>query len=282
MADALSRDGLSAEAAEDPEILATRIERIARQVQRNLSRSVEHLPVEFPDNELGLPVDWKENESRWDELFKENRRQQERIERNLEERMLRGEDIKEAFEGALREEVAANLPGDSLPKDQQGEYEDDWAREEEPWQEDFLDSNEQTSEEEDCFGKLHPLQEQATNLILTLHEAAKSADQVPEGGHLDVALRGLGEIGGGLAQALPLPIPGSDNDDDTAALGLIAVQLKRALRGAAFAHGALIGARHDKLIAEEIFQELIEGIEELQTSVLGELRSIRSRYDRYD
>ena len=281
MADALSRDGLSAEAAEDPEILATRIERIARQVQRNLSRPVEHLPVEFPDNELGLPIDWKENETRWDQLYKENRRKQERIERNLEERMLKGEDMIEALEGALREEVAADLPSDTSPENQLSESGEFWAEADEPWQESLLESDELASEN-DFFDKRHPLQEQATNLLFTLHEAVKGVNQTAEGGYLDVAMQGLAEIGGGLAQALPVRLPGSDGDDDAASLGLSAVQLKRALRGAAFAHGALIGARQDKLIAEDVFQELIDGIKELQTSVLGELKSIRSRYDRFD
>ncbi len=280
MADALSRDGLSAEAAEDPEILATRVERIARQVQRGLSRPVEHLPVEFPENELGLPIDGEENEARWDGLFKENRRRQERVERNLEERMLRGEDIKEALEGALREEVAADLPGDSQPGEFPSDPEEDRAEADEPWQDKSFDFDESTSGGHDRFGKSHPLQEQATRLLLTLHEAVKAVDQIPDGSYLDVALGGLGEIGGGLAQALPVPSAGNGDDDDAAALGLSAVQLKRALRGAASAHGALIGAHQDKLVAEDISQGLIQGIGELQTSVLGELKSIRAQYDR--
>jgi hypothetical protein len=189
--------------------------------------------------------------------------------------------MKKALDAALREEVAADLPGDTSPEDQLSESGEFFLEVDEAWQESLLESDELASEN-DFFNKRHPLQEQATKLLLTLHEAVKGVNQTAESGYLDVAMQGLGEIGGGLAQALPVRLPGSDGDDDAAALGLSAVQLKRALRGAAFAHSALIGARHDNLVAEDIFQELIEGIDELQTSVLGELRSIRSRYDRYD
>ena len=100
------------------------------------------------------------------------------------------------------------------------------------------------------------------------------------GGHLDVALQGVLEIGGGLAQAL------SRFDDDVewdAELsGLNIVQLKRALRGAAFAHGALIGARYDKVISEEQFQELFPQVESLQAGILDELKENRARGGSFD
>ena len=51
MADGLSRYGLSREAAEDPEILLARIERIAQLVQRTLARPAEHPPVRRDDEQ---------------------------------------------------------------------------------------------------------------------------------------------------------------------------------------------------------------------------------------
>jgi hypothetical protein len=45
MAEGLQRYGLNHEAAEDPEILIARIERVARLVQRTLARPAEHPPV---------------------------------------------------------------------------------------------------------------------------------------------------------------------------------------------------------------------------------------------
>jgi hypothetical protein len=84
LAGELDNDRLSPEAREDPEILATRIERLAQKVHQTLSRPAEHPPVHFPDDESGAPRDPIENEARWDALFAENRRKQERMQRVME------------------------------------------------------------------------------------------------------------------------------------------------------------------------------------------------------
>ena len=54
LAGELECDRLSPEAREDPDILATRIERLARKVQATLSRPAEHPPVHFPDDATGV------------------------------------------------------------------------------------------------------------------------------------------------------------------------------------------------------------------------------------
>ncbi|MCX7428184.1 MAG: hypothetical protein NTW96_21465 [Planctomycetia bacterium] len=51
LAEGLDRHGLSREAAEDPEILLARIERIARLVHRTLSRPAEHPPADGEDDD---------------------------------------------------------------------------------------------------------------------------------------------------------------------------------------------------------------------------------------
>ena len=53
------------------------------------------------------------------------------------------------------------------------------------------------------------------------------------------------------------------------------VQLKRALRGAAFAPGALFPLRADGVIDEGIFQELHATLEGLQSDIYDELRRRR-------
>src|SRR5262245_18098624 len=68
VAEGLRRHGLSSEAAEDPNILAQRIERIAAQVHRVLERPAEHPPVTFPDEDDGAP-DPEATEARWDEIY---------------------------------------------------------------------------------------------------------------------------------------------------------------------------------------------------------------------
>ena len=108
MAEGLERHGLSREAAEDPEILIARIERVAQLVQRTLGRPAEHPPVPWEDEEFGSRR--RGSESQWDASFKENRRRQERVQRAIEEHLARGEDIEKAFDAAMQEETAAGLP----------------------------------------------------------------------------------------------------------------------------------------------------------------------------
>jgi hypothetical protein len=55
-ADGLNRYGLNSEAAEDKEILISRIERIAQLVHRTLSRPAEHPPVRLEDEESTFGV----------------------------------------------------------------------------------------------------------------------------------------------------------------------------------------------------------------------------------
>ncbi len=78
MTENLEKFGLTDEAAEDPEILLKRVERIANLVHRTLSRPAEHPPVSRGDED-GLDAKTAESESDCDASFKENRRRQERV-----------------------------------------------------------------------------------------------------------------------------------------------------------------------------------------------------------
>jgi hypothetical protein len=134
LADGLRHHGLSSEAAEDPEIVLGRIERVAEQVHRVLRRPAEHPPVTFPEDGL---VDLETTEALWDEMFKHNRRQQERLQRALEERRGNGEDDDAAFLNAM-DDLALDLP------DEDGE-EEQWDEEE---TESFADSEELAGDED--------------------------------------------------------------------------------------------------------------------------------------
>jgi hypothetical protein len=123
LAAGLQHHGLSPEAAEDPDILLRRIERVAAQVHRILRRPAEHPPVMFPEEETFAVPDQDATEAQWDELFKHNRRQQERLQRALEERRSQGEDDETAFEDALHD-LGLEVPGEESPSD------------DEPWDED--------------------------------------------------------------------------------------------------------------------------------------------------
>jgi hypothetical protein len=277
LAGALEHDRLSPEAREDPEILATRIERLARQVGAILARPAEHAPVHFPDDETGAPPDPTENETRWDALFAANRRKQERMERVMEEQIAGGADTCEALEAALEDAV----PMMDWEDDDDDEETAAWIAEmneacratvEEPWQESLPEAVRSDADEKDAFERMerHPLQQQATTLLMEFFDIAKrSGDRSP---NLDTLIRNAMEVTGGLAQVLP---PSQPYEMDDGEAGLALVQLKRALRGAAFVHGTLFLLRAEKLVEDEECRRFIREADSISEQITDLLRMIR-------
>jgi hypothetical protein len=270
MADGLQRHGLSREAAADPDILMKRIERIAAQVHRILRRPPEHPPVTFSDDEFPVP-DPETTEKEWDEMFKHNRRQQERLERSMEERRSRGEDDDKAFENAL-DDLALEIPGE--------ESEDEpWRDEEkEPFAGSF-EGEEQAidaeigSEEDAPFERddeRHPLLNSSMDILKDLHTTFRQADKQFESA-LRTLFQGAGDAMGGLAQALS-----GREEDDLDDYGLRVTQLKRALRGAAFARGALFALRPAMSAGQ--FEDLFRRLGQLEKEIFAELTRLRSKH----
>jgi hypothetical protein len=273
--EALQRHGLSPEAAEDPDTLARRVERIAAQVHAVLRRPPEHPPVQFPDdgNITGGP-DPDATEAAWDEMYKHNRRQQERLLRALEERRGRGEDEEAAFEHAM-DELALNLPEDDSEADEDG-----WNEDPDP----FADAEDGPGAEDDdehdagddpfARRERHPLLRRAMDLLHEVHEVFSDADRRYEAA-LDTLFQGLGDAMGGLAQA----VSERSDEDDEEMYGLRVVQLKRALRGAAFAGGALFPMR-TALPAEQL-DDLHAKVSALEEDIFQELRRVREQWRGY-
>jgi hypothetical protein len=269
----LQQHGLTSEAAEDPEILVRRIERVAEQVHRVLQRPAEHPPVEFPEDEsfAGAP-DREAVEKQWDEMFKHNRRQQEWMQRSLEERRSRGESDEGAFEHAM-DDLGWEVPGDEAESN------------DEPWREDdgppFAEAFEEESpsavvgdEKTEPFAdedERHPLLESALDLLTRLHTMFKGADAQFESAR-STLYQGAGDAMGGLAQAL------AGREYDMEEYGLCVVQLKRALRGAAFARGAMFLLRPE--LSAEVWQELQGKIRELEHGIYQELERVREEYGK--
>jgi hypothetical protein len=123
---------------------------------------------------------------------------------------------------------------------------------------------------EDCFESAeqerHPLLQHATDLLLRF--GAHFCDVEPRfASSLSTLYRGASDAMGGLAQAL------SPRDDDAEDYGLCVVQLKRALRGAAFARGALFPLR--SILSEEQFRELFQVLQQMETDIVSELGKLR-------
>jgi hypothetical protein len=283
---AIQQHGLTPEAAEDPEILATRLARIAHLVQQTLKRPSEHPPVHWEDGDSPLDHEGRltpEEEARWDASFKENRRMQERVQRAIEKHRSQGAELDEAFDAAMREETSAGLPAepdededhedwrDSLPEEGPGDaLAEEGSAEDDEFSGDEFSGGEFTDDEfsDDGFDAAdrHPLQQRASDLLLRLH--ALLPRETESSGSVGVLMTGACEISGGLAQALGLA-------HDGFAAGLCVVQLKRALRGAAFALGALFPLSADRVIDENAFQELYAALEALQGDIYDELRRCR-------
>ena len=257
----LERHGLSREAAEDPEILLRRVERIATQVHRILRRPAEHPSVRSVDEDdyLSSVPDLESVESVWDELFMQNRRQQERLQRALEEGRSRGEDDDAAFDNALQD------IGLEAPDAESGE-------ETEPWRVDEHDSFDEPVDQAHADGdaeERHPLLKAATDLLLELHSAFRDTSS-RSAASLSTLFQGAGDTMGGLAQAL------SRGEDDFDDYGLRVTQLKRALRGAAFARGALFPLRG---VGEaERISELHRAIGKLADDIFQELSRVRAEH----
>src|SRR5262249_11428211 len=113
----------------------------------------------------------------------------------------------------------------------------------------------------------HPLLQRAMDLLVRLDTLFRDTD--PRfGPALSTLFQGAGDAMGGLAQAL------SRRDDDGEDYGLCVVQLKRALRGAAFARGALFPLR--SILSKEQFDELFRTLQQMETDIVSELGKVRS------
>lgn len=264
----LTEHPLSSEAAEDLDILTTRIERVVRIAHQTISRPAEHPPVGPVADSPFVDAPW--NEADWDDAFRANRRQQERIQRAVEERMQAGDSTEEALRAAFRTELGAFA--DREP----AEWEEEEAEEEptEAWQE-----SADTPPDDSTFIHVerHPLLKRATKLLV----AAMRQLENRESPAINPFMQGLMDLNGGLAQALEEEEEDAEgwqdsDDDDALDAGLITVQLKRALRGAAFAKGSLFNL-DDTLLAAETSKEFHAVLDEISSEIVERLRDARKR-----
>jgi hypothetical protein len=271
LAEGLSRHALSREAAEDPSILLRHIERVAEQVHQILRRPAEHPPVELEDDDgCGGAADPEATEKLWDEIWKHNRRQQERMQRAIDERRGRGLDLEASFQGALRDVVPdfpdeeTERPEEPWPDDEHAPYGESLADEAAGKGAGFREADDDRFEAEE--EERHPLLQQAMDLLERLDMLFRDED--PRFAlSLGMLYQGAGDAMGGLAQALAL------DDRDAEHYGLCLVQLKRALRGAAFARGALFPLR--STMSAGHFDELFRTLQQMETDIVSELGKVR-------
>lgn len=278
LGEALESSSLSPEAAEDPEILAARIERVAELVARKMRSggNSELSPSELADDSSGEESSLEELVRLHSQVRREAELRQERLMRRIEEGRGKGLSTDDALMDALqeveREEADSAEDADTelpflqgIDREELSSYIESelrlWIAGEED--EDLDDDADSFAEEdwEEPDGFVEELPEEAAR---GRHPALKAAEalylrlisvgsKVPGGnGFYLTALNGVGELLGGLAQATGMEI------QSRRSRAALIVQLKRALKGLAFCRGGVYGLRAADLIDEESHRQLQE------------------------
>ncbi len=239
LGEGLQEYGLNEEAAEDPNILATRIERIAALVHKKLWTEQEKASVVIENT---ADVNWSEPTLEdevhvMERLERQNQLRGERMTRRIAECTADGMSAKEAFELAMQEE---GLP---IPEqDKTSEMEPI-----EPWLHSLpCHPFDAANEPSDC--KNNATVEQAQSLLMAAIELANNDSK--KSSFATVLTRACMDIMGGLVQATCL------DWDDVTSRALAITQLKRALTGHAYARGAVFGLRAEQAITQVQSTEL--------------------------
>ena len=265
MSEGLQEYGLSDEAAEDPEILATRIERVAQLVRTKISEPDESKPSDskcdvsdsgnLDDHELTLEEEVVEAER----LHRKNQLRSERMSRRIEEASAQGLSTEEAFELAMSDEGLSPPTGDRKLIEEPSQSE--------PWRESLPDhafddhafDDHAFNESEFPKPEKHPAVAKAESILMEFMKIPAEIESTNN--FVTVATRGLMDIIGGLVQATTEP-----NIERYERAHSI-VQLKRALKGHGFARGAVFGLRDCEAIGKETIDRMHDELESILESI---------------
>lgn len=256
---------MSHEAAEDPSIVALRIERIAKLVHTNfaanglLSREADSLmnddltEIDFPDDpSLEEEVAWFERHRRKDDL------NYQMFRRRLGEALADGKSPEEAFRDEQRR-LDAEMPLDDGGDDSSWRQLSEDAHE--PWAESLAeeisfretDAEQADAGDEQQRGR-HPAVELASEVIVRLFKLKTDprTEDPAAGNFLDIAFSGAMDCAGGLAQA-------THQVGEWRLFRALAIsQLRRALSGHAFLRGAVFALQSENVITSEEANEIHE------------------------
>lgn len=266
LGESLEGSALSPEAAEDPEILAARIQRVAELVARkmrtdsNAGCSQTEFGSELDDCDLSL----EELVRRHSLVRRQAELRQERLMRRIEEGRGQGLSTDDALMRALREverdddESDALLPADVSDQQREADADAELTNEGENVEESWRESLESPlsaglSDDEGLIGgprQRHPAQEGAEALYLRLTQLGRQLNA--ENGFYLAALNGVGDLLGGLVQATAGPF------DSRLGQAAAIVQLKRALKGLAFCRGGIYGLHSAALVDDASHREMQE------------------------
>ena len=265
---AIEQYGLSPEAAEDPEILATRIERVAALVHRKMQRPpdvvdpkatkplAENAPGDGATFEEANPS-FEETVAQQEKEYRRNQLRSERMSRSIDEALAKGATHEDAFR------VAMEAEGLSVPTStDESESPVSWEGDDESWRGEEAESDWNPRDETAPEATPDVVRDAEALLLEVMQRASESH---PASSFFSIAQQGLMDVVGGLVQATSFP---DEHDDIHRSLNV--VQLKRSLKGAAFARGAVFGLRSAELIDSPTsrrwhtqLERIVEQIQEL-------------------
>ncbi len=268
MADGLREYGLSPEASEDPQILITRIERIAALVHKKIHQDGASGPE---CDALSSNDDWheatlEEEVAAMEAIRRKNILRGERMDRRINESIARGMSPSDAMKIALREE-GLGLPPESSNECGEGES---WDEDEldEIVDHDWIDDHAEESTNNRSANQ-RPSVTLAQQFFRQFDEL--SGGKPGPGNLFEVGCQGALNIVGGLVQATGQPL------DDRLHRALAISQLHRALEGHAFARGAVFALhsrnaidKDQSLKLHDQLKNLLSGIHELMSAAWDE------------
>jgi len=262
LTEGLREHGLSDEAAEDPDIVASRIQRVAMLVHEkmlgNAATTSSATDADADESDWREPSLEEEVET-MDRYRRQNQLRSERMIRRISEGTALGMTTEEAFRLAMQEEGLSEPDArDAEAASQPDESFDVHTSPDEAWRQSLpanpLDDNDDSDSRDD-----HPAVERAQRFLSDIMDLAE-ADRSP-GDFASLACRGAMDIVGGLVQAT------SDDFDTRTGRALAITQLKRALAGHAFARGAIFALRSSGSISDETSQRLDDHLAAILNSI---------------
>lgn len=245
----LNRYPLSPEAMEDPEILATRIERVAQLAHRSI------VLADTPPDDTSVSESSLDDEvDKMQKMSLRNEQRMERMIRRIEDATNSGLSYDEAFRLAMQDEGlqipqsdAVEAWRDSLPSG--------------PFEESTDSSVDAFDHDAEKASELHPAVELAQEFLF---EVIRLRTARQPSNWFRTLEESACQIIGGLVQATS----GTRCDDSLTDRALAISQLKRAFRGEAFARGAISGLRSDGMFddrqATQLFHQLENILEVIQ------------------
>jgi len=267
IAEGVNRYGLSPEAAEDPDIVAARIERIVKLVQdkflsdeNDVSRPISTMP----DSQTAGPLTLEDEVAFFESLARDGLKKKEFLHRSIKEGLAEGKTI----EDVLNEVIQAANPNSKRADDaelQSVEQEFSWSVSE--VDEDFLETTKFDHAFDEAFEDLvepeaSPSRKLAEEMLLRLMKIGTAVSETnkdsEELGWIEMATKHLAEINGALSFTsgmMPSESFSGESDGDIQTRNAIAiVQLKRALKAHSFARGALFALHGKKTIDKETLE----------------------------